>query len=231
MQPNGICLFVVDVDEYSPALPILSALLQNHEVTKANSFLDELSRRQYIIGRAITRVLLSKLFREKPQQINISLSKYGKPFCQDSNGQKICFNVSHSYKKVLIAIGLTDIGVDIEKIMENLEFDDIANQCFSDEEISDMRSSLDSRNRFYCFWTRKEALLKATGIGIIDNLPAISCLDGLNNLSSDLIKSDKDWFVNSLEVCEGYAISIASDNQYNLQFYNLNAEYVSQMIQ
>ena len=72
-------------------------------------------------------------------------------------------------------LGITrgaDLGVDLERVREIPDRDDVAGRFFSPAEILEYRS-LPAEARllaFYLTWTRKEAWLKARGVGLSADL-------------------------------------------------------------
>jgi len=60
------------------------------------------------------------------------------------------------------------------------------------------------------YWTRKEALTKATAKGLDDNLKDIPCLDGPHSVSTAIVPEvETSWRVNSFEVDEDHVGSVA----------------------
>jgi len=80
-----------------------------------------------------------------------------------------------------LAVGDSDIGIDVEKIDPDFSYEDILATGFSVSEINLIKKSASPRSYFYLHWTRKEALTKATAKGLDDNLIAVPCLDGLHH--------------------------------------------------
>ena len=95
---------------------------------------------------------------------------YEKPVLKDF--PDIHFNLSHCKKGVLCVIDRHEIGCDIEEIEQKLDMD-LCRHSFSESEIADILSSPSPCTQFAVWWTRKEAYLKLTGIGLVDNLPAL----------------------------------------------------------
>ena len=79
------------------------------------------------------------------------------------------FNVSHSGDLLLIAIAINRaVGVDVEQVRTDVDFDAIAARFFSVAEqrlLAALPQDL-KRCAFYSCWTRKEAYLKARGDGL-----------------------------------------------------------------
>lgn len=94
----------------------------------------------------------------------------GKPFLTDY--PQIHFNLSHCRKGVICVIDDSPVGCDIEAIPDGLD-PDLLGACFSTTEQEEILHAGDSRIEFARLWTRKEALLKLHGIGLVDALPAL----------------------------------------------------------
>ena len=91
---------------------------------------------------------------------------------------------------------------------------------FSAEEINFIHNSEFQRHTFYKFWTRKEAIVKATGKGIDDEFLKIPVRDGSHLVSSSLVQDFKNVNVYSFDLNASYIGSIACTEQYKiLHFY------------
>jgi 4'-phosphopantetheinyl transferase len=78
---------------------------------------------------------------------------------------------------VLVAFAWgSPIGVDVEKLRADLPIDELVPQALTAQEINEL-DALCSHRCFVCFltyWTRKEAILKATGEGLATPMAAFS---------------------------------------------------------
>lgn len=136
-------------------------------------------------------------------------NKYIKDYYVDDKGkplsEHICFNVSHSYGYVIIAIDENPIGVDIEKIREVK--DDLKQYISSLEEYKNI---IDDKS-FFKIWTNKESLSKCVGEGLNKNIKEIPALpfDGKREYLN------KTFITNQIEY-NNYIISITLEsNQYD----------------
>lgn len=84
----------------------------------------------------------------------------------------IHFNLSHCYHAALCVINNQPVGCDVESVPEELDID-LCKFCFNKEEVALIMSATKPTLAFTSLWTRKEAFLKLTGMGLIDNLPAL----------------------------------------------------------
>ena len=156
------------------------------------------------------RVLLSRYLDLDAKNIVFETGANKKPFVGNDIATSIHYNTTHSGNYVLIAIGQTPVGIDIENQEPMFPYQEILTHSFNRQEISCIEQAESPLKMFYTLWTRKEALLKATGKGIDDDMKLTPCIDGRHVVAKSLIKSDKDWFVNSFEVDKGYTGAIAA---------------------
>jgi 4'-phosphopantetheinyl transferase len=89
------------------------------------------------------------------------------------------------------------LGVDIERIKHQFGYRDIAAQYFSAPEVAFINGAEMPTEAFFLLWTRKEALLKACGTGIDDNLPQMPALDGFHLLPAHY--NNTNWLTESFK--------------------------------
>ncbi len=165
----------VDVWRSTTELPAMQRIslqqcLSPLEIERANRYRAIDRREEFIIARGLLRTLLARVLREDPLDLDFSIGGNGKPaLAGPESGGAIRFNVSHSHGIILIAMTRDrEIGVDVEMIRDKADHDRLAQRFFSNVECEQLRSlpPADRRRAFFHCWTRKEALLKATGMGI-----------------------------------------------------------------
>lgn len=127
----------------------------------------------------------------------IEFPEHGKPRIPDDWD----FNISHSGNLVACALSRQGrIGIDVERHrdLEPQRF----KRCFSTAELAWMGHDA---GRFIDLWTRKEAVIKASGIG----------LKGLGKVvtQQNMTAHDEqgDWFLHKLELDSGYSAHVATD--------------------
>jgi 4'-phosphopantetheinyl transferase len=184
-------------------LVLADSLLNEAEHKRAKSYYQQKDRERFIVSRVALRQLLGKYLNQLPQDIVFTIGKNKKPFIQNAS-HPIHYNVTHSGDKILIAISDHEVGIDVEHIQPDFDFEEIIPTCFSTAEAVYIRLSNNPCHTFYLLWTRKEALLKATAKGIDDDLIAIPSLDGKHQL----VFTNDDWDVKGFEVGEGYVGSV-----------------------
>ncbi|MBQ0158043.1 MAG: 4'-phosphopantetheinyl transferase superfamily protein [Bacteroidales bacterium] len=105
---------------------------------------------------------------------------HGKPMLTDCEG--LHFSLSHCPRAVLCAVGTSPLGADIEAVPAQLR-PSLLRYCCSAEEVAAVEADADPRMAFTRLWTRKEALAKYTGEGIMAHrLPHLLTEDAATGL-------------------------------------------------
>ncbi|MBI5032171.1 MAG: 4'-phosphopantetheinyl transferase superfamily protein [Chloroflexi bacterium] len=174
--PNTLCLErQVHVWRISLDLPASSIVrhwinLADDERARAERFCFRRDRERFIANRGLLREILSYYLDCDPAQLHFRYNPFGKPTLdQNVNKSAIHFSVSHSNTLGLIALADTpEIGVDIERIDPIHANMTIAEQFFSPREVAVLRMLPRTLRikAFYNCWTRKEAFVKAMGLGL-----------------------------------------------------------------
>jgi 4'-phosphopantetheinyl transferase len=217
---NHIHIWQIDINEHLPYIDTLRNVLTPDEITRANRYLRSTDRDKFIISRASLRYILSGYLKCLPKDIGFKLTKDKKPEIDIPSAPNIHFNLSYSADRVLIAVAAFPVGIDIEWINPKFSYTAILNSNFSLNESAYINLN-DSFKRFFLLWTRKEAILKATGIGLTDHLRIIPSLDGEHVIECALLSTENNWQLSSFEVNGGYIATIAAHMlKKNYRFFN-----------
>lgn len=142
------------------------ALLNSEEKARATRFYFERHQRRFTVARAMMRIIISHYLDISPDRLEFTYTTHGKP--EVINAQRLQFNISHSGDLALLAIGKTyPLGVDLEHYSAR-PFEGIANNLFSEQEISEFNKVPASLKPavFFHIWAQKEAFIKACGLGL-----------------------------------------------------------------
>ncbi len=181
------------------------SLLNSSEKALADRFRQEADRFRFVNGRMALRALLSKYLSVPPMEIVIAAGKTQKPFISIPSSN-IYFNVSHSGDWILITFVAGDeLGIDIEKKDPGFEYKSFLQEHFSETEQTYIGRAADPVAAFYFLWTRKEALTKAWGTGLQENLKEVDVLN-LNDLFGT---NKKSWRLQSFNVSPDYPAAVA----------------------
>lgn len=110
--------------------------------------------------------LLSQHMQREIQNADISKTEYGKPYLEQF--PQVTFNHSHSHKHYALAYSDTvkQVGIDIEDLDRKVRFEALAQHAFHPDELKHWAEMEYSEEFWFRVWTTKEAVLKASGLGI-----------------------------------------------------------------
>ena len=130
---------------------------------------------QYLMARALIRTTLSRYLDETPEKWKFSKNDYGKPALYPP--ENLFFNLSNTEALIICALSRQkDIGVDIETLQHKSSTIEIAQRFFSVQETEELLRcpKPQQRQRFFQYWTLKEAYIKARGLGLSQPLDQFS---------------------------------------------------------
>jgi 4'-phosphopantetheinyl transferase len=144
--------------------------LSEKEKTRAERFHKRNDQHNYVVAQVIKRLVLSAYIGCHPEEIEFEHNQYGKPFLSNSN-IPVMFNVAHTKNIILLAVTKgTEVGIDVEYNDTTLDWHAIAHKFFSTDELQHIESCTAEEKAplFFSYWTQKEAILKARGVGLFD---------------------------------------------------------------
>ncbi|EMB64222.1 4'-phosphopantetheinyl transferase family protein [Streptococcus mutans] len=124
-------------------------------------------RQRSLLGHLLSRYAIVQEYALTNKEIQIRRHAYGKPYIKDYS--QIHYNISHSGEWVVVAIGKSPIGIDVENRRE--DWDLIGERVFSE---SEKYWSQNSYKRKAILWTIKEAYVKYLGTGLSKSLNSFS---------------------------------------------------------
>jgi 4'-phosphopantetheinyl transferase len=147
----------------------IQQVLSDDERKRSQNFHFTKDKQSFIVARSLLRIILSKYLHTPPRLIEFCYGPHGKPALASNDGGELQFNLSHSNGMLLMAVSKNrPIGVDVEYMRNDPTRLKIADRFFSPREVSKLRSlpDVDQKRAFYTCWTRKEAYIKAKGMGL-----------------------------------------------------------------
>ena len=198
VRASEVHLWQIALDRPPTEQEQLLHLLSAEERDRMSRFRFPDDRRRYLESHAILRQILSRYLDTDPVSLRFITEPNGKPHLDPD---RLTFNLSHSGEMALVAVGATrQVGVDIERIRDDVAALDIARQFFTDEEAERLAAlpAAEQRAAFFTMWTRKEALGKARGLV-------------LGQALRDMADSGGGWRVETVEAPPGYAAAAAGE--------------------
>ena len=169
IKPNEAHLYHFAFDE-TATLPDYQVILPPNEIERGERYVREIDRKRFYTCYTLLRKILADYLTIDPIDIQFHKNQYGKPFILKSqNPLNLQFNISHSKNNLFFGFCLEhSIGVDIEETDRQTNVNDLAKQVLSDDELKvfSQLSDQDKTIGFFNAWTRKEAFLKAIGMGM-----------------------------------------------------------------
>ena len=161
---GDVLLWYVDLDRYAATVELEGLSASEIECAQRKVFARD--RKRYLASRHALRRALGSVLGLPPARFRIRSDAWGRPMLED-----VCdidFNLSHSEQMGLIGVSRGQlIGVDIEAIRALDDSAELVRLHFTDVERGEWLDSGSRRNRdFLSCWTRKEACLKALGVGL-----------------------------------------------------------------
>lgn len=155
--------------------------LSDNELCRARRLRGKEASRRAVLAHGIKREILASILNVSPESLQFTRSSHGKPrLVQPSGSPPIYFNLSHSADRMLMAVSSSyPIGVDLELVQSLPDLDSMLERCLGDEEAAEFRTRVPPERRlegFYRVWTRKEALLKAVGLGLSAGLRNVTVM-------------------------------------------------------
>jgi 4'-phosphopantetheinyl transferase len=170
LTPGDIHVWRLKLDLAPAQIASLCCVLTGDEQARADRFHADRHRHRFIACRAQVRQLLAGYLNERPERIDFCHGPQGKPALGAPwSNSGIDFNVSNSHDMALCAVAWhCELGVDIEHLREGRDHEGLAARFFAPQEVATLNAlAADRRTEaFLRCWTRKEAVLKAVGIGL-----------------------------------------------------------------
>lgn len=147
----------------------LKALIDIDQANQSDSLRLQLAQQKKAI-HDYRNQRLSHYFKIKIAQESIAQEEHGKPYLVAH--PDLSFNHTHSRNYYALAMSerVADLGVDIEELSRKVRFEALAEHAFHADELRQWRALDCDLEYWFKVWTTKEAVLKASGLGIRLNL-------------------------------------------------------------
>jgi 4'-phosphopantetheinyl transferase len=157
-----------------------------------------------MVARAALRAILGRYLGMPPADLCFATGAFGKPaLCGAAAASDIRFNASRSDHLALVAVTRSrEIGVDIERVRAGVDVEGIARQWLTPADTRHLLA-LGPEARvpaFFRCWCRREAVVKAAGVGLAAE-PDVS-MSGVD-LGA--------WSVSSIAIDPGFMAALAVD--------------------
>ena len=201
-------------------------LLNPEEYQRWQRFHFPRHQHQYLITRALVRTTLSYYADIAPKDWQFSKNQYGKPAIKNFP-QPLFFNLSNTESLIVCAVSQQpQMGVDVESVQHKTSSIEIAQRFFAPQEVEDLNSlsANKQKQRFFQYWTLKEAYIKAKGLGLSLPLEQFAFLVSEKNKSLELsfapcLQEDAtQWQAGLLQANENHYASVCILNPKHIHY-------------
>lgn len=135
---------------------------------------DPVKRRRHELAHAAQDQILASYLDLEPQALDYATLPGGKPILADG---ALEFNLSHSGELALLAVSRDlHVGVDVERPRSFRKEAGLAQRICSARELEHLTHA-EQEDELLRLWVRKEAVVKATGEGLVHAINEIDVLD------------------------------------------------------
>lgn len=186
-----VSFFGVSVEASVPRwISLIGSWLSPMEQARADRFRQAIDRQRFVLGRGLIRALVGEHLQMEPAAVTFFETATGKPGIP---GGGIEFNLSHSGDCVLMVWNIGGpVGADVEAMNSRIDanLSEIADLSFSTEERAVLAAAppMEKAAVFHRIWVRKEAIIKAEGVGLggaLQDFSVVRLEDGVTCWAKD----------------------------------------------
>lgn len=154
------------------AMETFHTLLDDAELGRYSAYRKEIDRRRFLTGRVLAKHAVGQRLGLPASEVVLDATcadcgkPHGKPRVVGAE-ERLRLSISHSGQRVGIALAEgAPVGLDVEATRDANQ--ELIGYALNDEELAalDGLSTADRSAAFFRYWSRKEALMKATGRGL-----------------------------------------------------------------
>ena len=215
-SPDVVDVVACRLDVSPAEVAELRDLLAPDEVARALRLRLGHLRDAFVVGRGRLRQILGFAAGCPPATLCLGVDPGGKPRLDGPPGERLRFNVSHSRGLMLCAVGVDrPVGIDVEHVSLDTEWEDLATRFLAPAERRAIAALplAARRGAFFDCWTRKEAVLKATGDGLARPLDSFAV--SVDPQQAEVLACDpalgrpESWLLAPLPVGPEYRAAVA----------------------
>ncbi len=218
LAPGQVHIWWTGLRVKSAALCACWDSLPAHEARQASNYRFAKDCREFVVRRAVLRQILARYSGRPAAELLVDFRANGKPVLRNVEG--LHFSMSHASDLAVLAIARQPVGIDLEHMQKDLfgqSFfgsalfgEALIEQCLSDRERYYVRAlPAEQRNQaLYRCWTRKEAVLKALGTGLLYPPQQVNVIAGTKRTCVIRLFS-RDWLIRQVAAPRGYTAAMA----------------------
>lgn len=197
-------------------------LLPQNAIDKSRRFHKVADSKAYLTGQILSRKVLSIYNYCNINNIAFTTGRNNKPeLSSDFQGAVRYFNISHTTDFLCVALGMAPVGIDVEAL-KPFDYKLFMQDNYTEKEQAAVIQSENSLHTFYKIWTRKEAVLKMNGIGLIDDLKQIDVSASIGYMAVEALATATPYYITSFYIADQWVGSVCNnaENWQEVLFYD-----------
>lgn len=170
LQKNDVHVWYIDLGSDLVESSLWDSVLSIEEQERAGRFVFEQDRREFCWSHAALRVLLESYGVAPARDVAFHIAPGGKPALDPQHHcDWLQFNLAHTRGFAVCAFAYDrPVGIDVERLRIVSDADQIVQRFFALQEQAEYSATTAAFRpaAFFNAWTRKEAYLKALGVGL-----------------------------------------------------------------
>ncbi len=224
---RSVEVWLADADALGAECAALLRCLSPAERLRLESLHFPRDRNLYLASHVFLRHLLCVYQPNDPADWQFESSAEGRPEIAqplEPPAERLRFSLSHTHGLIAVAVARGwQVGVDVERMREHTDFDVITPSLLAGSE-KNWFPQIEPAGReaaFVSLWTMKEALLKACGAGIGEDLDKVALLHSLHDPRVVITRSRHlagapEWNVAFGTADGGYALAVAAQGRLSI---------------
>lgn len=215
----GVYWSTIDVDD--AAIAAAERSVDAATLARADRMLRPDDRRRIVLAHALLRLALLPSVGGEPSEIPLlrrcaacGSTDHGRPYLERGPS----FGLSHGGRIVMVAVGPSEasVAVDVEALRPAAKWEAVRRAAFTADEWE--QTAADPSGDRTALWTRKEAVVKATGLGL--ELPLTRVRPGVGGRPAELAEvaiddgepavSPGPWLVTDLHLAGDHRAAVAA---------------------
>jgi 4'-phosphopantetheinyl transferase len=209
-KESDLHIWRYELDEEEYHLEKTEPMLSAYEQARCKEYMNEAEKIRYTCNHRFVRRVLATYLNMPASAITFSQAPMGKPFVK---GSSLYFNYSYRTTFGLLAVSKhQEIGVDIERMKPLQDTPTFASFSFSEKEKEIIFGTSEERfqETLFTFWTFKEAIIKALGVGLNADLTQIDLSDFFYSNTNPLSYDDNAVYtIQQINALKGYKAAFA----------------------
>jgi 4'-phosphopantetheinyl transferase len=171
LTPTTVDVWLISLDDVDAEIrATCRAWLSESELRQWQRFVLQTPADLFLISRCLLRHALSWYAPVPEDAWQFARSGYGRPYVAAPSAYRdLRFNLSHTSGLVALALRKGGaIGIDVENTTREIDVRGLAERFFAPAETKAVMASgpVQQQERFFAYWTLKEAYIKARGMGL-----------------------------------------------------------------